>query len=405
MGSISSPAPATLSRIESFEQIEALGDREASVVTMFSGGLDSTYLLFYLHRLGFKNVYAVAVDVGEPVNQGKLTDLAARFNAKFVYLDGKDEFVEQGIKPAIRAHASYLGMYPLSSSLSRPVIARLVADYAKSLDSKLLLHTANLSQNSLRRLNNSIQRSGFSGLYGSPYVRSVCSRQNKAAELAKAGLAFMSDRKLSCDENLWCREFESGPLDDPEGFTIPEDAYVWTQSVVNHPPEKVKLGFESGQLVSVNDQKMALIKAIALLNNTVGKFGHGRFVGLEPIITDEKVLEVREAPAAAIIMDALRHLEVASLSTKSLALKQELEQKWALEAITGQWASPVHTMCDRSMASILESVSGTVTYVVGPSSYLPCSIIVQNPRYVRDRDDWELQTATNPAGLPSIELV
>ncbi|ESY79593.1 hypothetical protein X740_17485 [Mesorhizobium sp. LNHC221B00] len=35
--------------------------------------------------------------------------------------------------------------------------------------------------------------------------------------------------------------------------------------------------------------------------------------GLEQISTGEKVLEVREAPAAVIIMYALRHLETASL--------------------------------------------------------------------------------------------
>ncbi|KAJ5695473.1 hypothetical protein N7536_005885 [Penicillium majusculum] len=405
MGSISSLHPVNGSRIDSFEQIEALGDREAPVVTMFSGGLDSTYLLFKLQQLGFTNVHAITVDIGEPVDQDKLKILAAHFDANFIYLDGKDEFVEQGVKPAIRAHANYLGMYPLSSSLSRPVIARFVTDYAKSLNSRLLLHTANLSQNSLPRLNNSIQRDRFPGLYGSPYVRSVISRKDKAAELAKAGLAFMSDRKLSCDENLWCREFESGPLDDPEDFFVPDDAYVWTQTTIAHQPEKVKLGFECGQLVSINEQKMALKNAIMLLNSTVGKFGHGRFVGLEPIFTDEKVLEVREAPAAVIIMDALRHLEVASLSTNALGLKLELEQKWVLEAMSGHWGSPVHTMCDISIASILESVTGTVTYVVSPSRFLPCSIIAQNPCYVRDRDDWELKAVTNPACSPRIKLV
>lgn len=35
----------------------------------------------------------------------------------------------------------------------------------------------------------------------------------------------MSDHKLSGDRNLWCREFEDGPLDDPENLFILEDAY------------------------------------------------------------------------------------------------------------------------------------------------------------------------------------
>ncbi|TIU43722.1 MAG: argininosuccinate synthase, partial [Mesorhizobium sp.] len=90
-----------------------------------------------------------------------------------------------GVKSAIRAHAKYLGIYPLSSSLSRPIIASLVVNHARSINSRLVLHTANLSQNSLPRLNNSIKRSGFSGNFGSPYECSVISRQQKTSDLSK----------------------------------------------------------------------------------------------------------------------------------------------------------------------------------------------------------------------------
>jgi argininosuccinate synthase len=382
------------SRIESFEHIaEKFEKRDIPVVTMFSGGLDSTYLLMRLHHLGFTNIHAVAVDVGEPIDKDELTKNAAHFGASFTCLDGREKLVEEGVMPAIRAHAMYMGMYPVSSSLSRPVIARLVIDYAKSLNAKLLLHTANLSQNSLPRLNNSIKRYGFAGDFGSPYVRSAISRQQKAEELSAVGLTFLSDRKLSGDENLWCREFESGPLDDPESFTIPEGAYQWTRRNKDCAPQKITLSFKDGNLISVNGNKLPLIEAIALLNVEVGKFGHGRFVGLEPIGTDAKVLEVREAPAASIIMNALRHLEVATLESKALDLKQDLEQKWVREAIAGRWGSTCHTMCDAALASSLVGVSGSVTYNINHSHYLPCSIVAQNPRYIRDRDHWEIKAS------------
>ena len=375
--------------IESFEDIAKSDKRDTPVVTMFSGGLDSTYLLFRLQELGFTNIHAVAVDVGAPVDQDGLAKYAAHFGAGFKCLDGRELFVRQGVVPAIRAHAMYLGMFPISSSLSRPVIARLITDYAKTLNASLLLHTANLSQNSLPRLNNSIRRYGFSGAFGSPYVHSVVSRKKKAEELAAVGLTIMSDRKLSGDDNLWCREFEDGPLGDPESFSIPEDAYQWTRRCNDAMATKLTLGFENGNLVSVNGDKLPLIEAIALLNDDVGKFGHGRFVGLEPLSTDDKVLEIREAPAAAIIMDALRHLEVATLATKTLELKQELEQKWVREAIAGHWGGMCHTMCDAAIASALNGVSGRVTYDIDHRRYLPCSIVARNPRYIRDRDQWE----------------
>jgi len=356
---------------------------------MFSGGLDSTYLLFRLQRLGFTNIHAVAVDLGAPVDVETLTKQAAHFGASFKCLDGRELFVKQGVMPAIRAHAKYMGAYPISSSLTRPVIARLATDYAKDLNAGLLLHTANLSQNSLPRLNNSIGRCGFTGEFGSPYVHSVVSREKKAEELAAVGHTIMSDHQLSGDENLWCREFEGGPVNDPEAFSIPEDAFEWTRRSTNDATKKLTLGFENGSLVSVDGNKLPLIEAIALLNTEVGKFGHGRFVGLEPLSTDDKVLEIREAPAAAIIMDALRHLEIATLDTNTLELKQQLEQKWVREAISGHWGSTSHTMCDAAISSASNGVGGSVTYDIDHRRYLPCSIVAQNPRYVRNRDDWE----------------
>ena len=164
---------------------------------MFSGGLDSTYLLSRLQQLGFINIHAVAVNVGAPIDQIELTKHAAHFGAQFKCLAGRELFIKQDVTSAIRAHATYMSLYPISSSLTRPVIASLITDYAKTLDASLLLHTANLSQNGLPRLNNSIRRCGFSGPFGSPYVHSAVSRENKAAELSAGGLTAVSYTHLT----------------------------------------------------------------------------------------------------------------------------------------------------------------------------------------------------------------
>ncbi|GAA91197.1 argininosuccinate synthase [Aspergillus luchuensis IFO 4308] len=369
--------------IESFGHLADFDKKDAPVVTMFSGGLDSTYLLLKLQQLGYTNIHAVAVDVGAPVDEAGLTKHAAHFGASFKCLDGRELFVKDGVMPAIRAHASYMRMFPISSSITRPVIARLITDYANSVNAGLLLHTANLSQNSLPRLNNCIRLYGFSGKFGSPYVHSVTSREKKASELSAAGLSIMAERKLSGDENLWCREFEDGPLGDPEGFNIPEEAYEWTRRSGDYAPEKLTLSFENGNLSSINGDELPLIDAIALLNKEVGKFGHGRFVGLEFLSTDDKALEIREAPAAAIIMDALRHLELATLETDTLELKQQLEQKWIREAIAGRWGHRCHTMCEAAIVAALDGVSGSITYDIDHSRFLPCSIVAKNPRIIR----------------------
>jgi argininosuccinate synthase len=92
--------------IESFEQLASFANKAAPVVTMFSGGLDSSYLLFRLQSLNFTNVHAVAVDVGEPIDEAELTRSAAHFGATFKCLDGRELLVKQGVMPAIRATPS-----------------------------------------------------------------------------------------------------------------------------------------------------------------------------------------------------------------------------------------------------------------------------------------------------------
>lgn len=388
---LSLPAPRDL-RIESFEDIDVYCDRRTLVVAMCSGGLDSTYLIYRLHELGFSNIHVVVVDVGGEIDMKTLEKLATKYEATFQCLPGRKLFIDN-VKKAIRAHAMPYDLYPVSSSLSRPVIAGLITDYAKKVGAGLLLHTANLSQNSLPRLNQSIQRNGFSGPFGSPYVKSTISRENKARALVDAGFPNMAGRKLSGDENLWCREFESGPADDPEKFSVPEDVWEWTQDGENHASEKITLGFEAGIPVSVNGEKHSLSDLIPLLNRMVGKFGHGRSVGLEPIITGEKVLELREAPAATIIMNARRHLETAVLHSDALKEKHTLEQLWVEEAMAGRWESEVHQLCEAAITSASAGVSGTMTYDINHSRLLPCSFVAANPLYIRDRDAWEHQAA------------
>jgi hypothetical protein len=34
---------------------------------------------------------------------------------------------------------------------------------------------------------------------------------------------------------------------------------------------------------------------------------------------------------------------------------------------------------------------GSVNYNVNHKNYLPCSIVLQNPRYIRDNDVWEIK--------------
>lgn len=202
--------------IRSFSDLDAMQGQADHVLTLFSGGLDSSYVLKELAQRRLR-ITALSVDVGEACQTQDLEEIAGFFGATLRVVDASDMFARDAVAPAIRAQARYLGMYPVSSSLSRPILAKTAVNVARELGCDAIVHTANQSQNSLRRLNGAIGQLGFEGCYGTPYERSVLTRDEKIEALRVLGLTRFQARGISGDANLWCREFESGSLDNPEG--------------------------------------------------------------------------------------------------------------------------------------------------------------------------------------------
>lgn len=382
--------------VRNLDDLTEVGNRVNHVLTLFSGGLDSTYVLSILASLPCK-VTALVVDVGDDIDKPQLQTIAEHFNANLVVVDSADEFAYQAVIPAIQAQAKYLGIYPVSSSLSRPIIAYQAVKLANELHCDAIIHTANQSQNSLRRLNGAIERSGYSGYYGTPYEYSAISRKDKTDLLTKAGMKGFEKRAVSGDNNLWCREFESGLLDNPEQFNAPEELYQWSKAFNPNKqitqPHDLDIVFTNGVPIAINNQALPLVELIKELNILVGSYGIGRYAGLEHLENDEKVLEVREAPAAHILMDAYRHLETAILHTDVIHQKLMMEQIWCQEAVNGRWDSSLQRSCAAFIKETAVKINGTVKYSLKPGYSELISIIADTPLYLTDRDSWEIEVA------------
>lgn len=397
----------TMKKLRSVTDLDFVCERVDHVVALFSGGLDSTYLLKLLNDRNVA-VTAVAVDLGDDPDIATLHHVAAKFGARLRIVDLKQLFTREAALPAIRAQARYLSTFPISSSLSRPFIARAAVDIAESLGCGAIFHTATQSQNSLRRLNGAIEQLGFNGFYGSPYEYTSISRSDKIRALKSAGLMSFEQRIVSGDSNLWCREFESGVLDNPESFSVPENLYAWTRVDATRQSEstghKLSITFRAGEPVAVNDGAMEPLPLIKHLNNVVGAYGIGRFAGLEHLAGGEKVLEVREAPAALALMDAYRHLETAVQDYELLREKQALEQLWVREAVEGRWYGTLRASIDEFLLRASQDVSGKVTYDLSAGTLCLEAIQGVCPRYLRNRDEWEAQTATTASARSLADL-
>lgn len=71
-------------KIRSFQDVLSIDDRHSPIVTLFSGGLDSSYLLSILFEAGFTQVVALCVDLGEGQDPKELDKATRRFGAELV---------------------------------------------------------------------------------------------------------------------------------------------------------------------------------------------------------------------------------------------------------------------------------------------------------------------------------
>lgn len=174
---------------------------------------------------------------------------------------------------------------------------------------------------------------------------------------------------------------------------MPDSLYQWTAKSEHNYSSDLHVQFEGGQPVALTGRRMPVIDIIHELNYHAGAYGIGRYCGLEHLDHGEKVLEVREAPAATILMDAYRHLETASIEYEVLREKSSQEQLWVREAIEGRWFGKLRESSEQFIHSTAQQVTGTVGYRLRLGAADVCSIVADAPLYLTNRDAWEKSIA------------
>lgn len=378
--------------IHRFEDLSDLITSDEKIICLFSGGLDGAYLLHHLRGKKPGQVLALTVDVGGEDDVPKAARIARRLGATPIVLDEVKNFAANFVLPALQAHSCYLGGHPISASLTRPLLADCAARVAREHQCKVILHSATSSQNSLRRFNGALAGLGFAGIYGTPYEQSAVSREEKQRVLREFGIDEFEHRAHSFDTNFWCREFESGDLEDPEGFEVSEALYRWSRNAPESSlPQaaSLTLEFAQGIPVALNGREMGFIAIVHALNEMAGSYGVGRFTGLEEIPGGAKVLEIREMPGAYVLLDAYRRLETACLSSETLREKINIEQIWTREAVEGRWFDPMKRAADAFISALAGSVSGSVKYRLTHNELRLTALKCPKPLYIRDRTLYE----------------
>jgi len=352
----------------------------AKVVLAFSGGLDTSVMVKWLQEKYEYDVVTLTLDLGQGKDLKKVEEKAWSLGVVNHYsIDAREEFINDYVVPAIKANALYMDAYPISSSLSRPLIASKLVEVAELEGAEAVAHGCTGKGNDQVRFDITIKALNPKLKIIAP-VREWNMTRDREIEYAKEhGIPIPAtvDSPYSIDQNLWGRSIECGVLEYPEKEP-PEEVYEWTASPEKAPDEAeyITIGFEEGVPISLNGEEMTTLELVEKVKTIAGKHGVGRIDHIEDRIVGLKSREVYECPAAINILKAHFDLEKMVLTRHEKLFKRIVDHEWAYLVYAGLWMDPLKEALDAFIDKTQERVTGEVTlklykgsaHVVGRSS-------------------------------------
>jgi argininosuccinate synthase len=332
------------------------------VVLAFSGGLDTSVCIPLLREhYGFDEIVTVAVDVGQPEEEiARATEKGRLLADKHYTIDAKEKFVTDCIFPSIKANGSYEG-YPMGTALARPLIAEEIVKVAEQEGASTIAHGCTGKGNDQLRFDFIFRSAGYDIVAPMREMNLTREWEICYAEDHNVPVSAAKDKPYSIDENFWSRSIEGGNLEDP-AFHPPEDIYAWTVSPRDAPDavEEVRIEFEKGVPVALNEERLPGITLIRELNRIAGRNGVGRNDMIEDRILGLKARENYEHPAATVLLAAHRDLEHLVLTRSELAFKRIVDDKWSELAYMGLVHEPLFYALNAFIDRTQERASGGV---------------------------------------------
>jgi len=198
-----------------------------TAVLAYSGGLDTSVSIKWIKEKYDVDVITVTVNVGQKVNLRAVEDKAKSLEVlKHYSIDAKHEFGTKYVFPAIKANALYEGKYPLSSALSRPLIASKVVEVAKKEGASAVAHGCTGKGNDQVRFDVTMKSLSPDLKIIAPVREWNLTRDEeiKFAEANNIPVPVDVNNPYSVDENLWGRSIECGVLEYPD-HEPPEGCY------------------------------------------------------------------------------------------------------------------------------------------------------------------------------------
>src|SRR4030081_1480904 len=236
------------------------------VVLAYSGGLDTSIILKWLHTTYGCEVVTFTADLGqgEEIEPARQKALLLGIKPENIFVeDLREEFVRDYVFPMFRANAVYEGQYLLGTSIARPLIAKKQIEIAEKVGAEAVSHGATGKGNDQVRF-----ELGYYAL--KPDITIIApwrewefpSRAALIDYAEKHQIPIAKDKRgeapFSTDANLLHVSSEGKVLEDP-GQEVP--AYVYSRTI---DPEKapdqattITVDFEKGDATAIDGKKLS----------------------------------------------------------------------------------------------------------------------------------------------------
>jgi argininosuccinate synthase len=349
---------------------EADPEQVHRVLLLYSGGLDTSVMLKWIQDRYEAEVVCLTVNLGQPgEDYAVIEDKARRLGALECHVvDAREQFARDFLAPAIRANAVYGGGYPLFTALGRPLIAQLAVEYARRGGCDTIAHGCTGKGNDQVRIEATIATLGPELKVIAPVRSWQMGREEELAYAREHGIPIKGSHSpgtetvpYSIDDNLWGRSSEGRWIEDLD-HAPEEDVFQLVTPPERAPdePELVRIGFERGVPVALNDEPLSLVELLERVAEIGARNGVGIIDHIEDRIVGLKVRDIYEVPAAALILPAHYELERLVGTIHQNQFKPGLDRQWGYLVYAGLWWEPLRRDLDAYMESVNERVTGTI---------------------------------------------
>ena len=341
--------------------------QKEKVILAYSGGLDTTVIIPWLKENYDYDVIAVCVDAGQGDDWEKIKSRALKTGAAACYVvDARQEYIEEYVWRALKADCKYEDQYLLGTSTARPLIGKILVEYARQEGASAICHGATGKGNDQVRFELAIK--AFA-----PDLKVIAawrdekwnmqSREEEIRFLEERGLEvpMKKEQSYSRDENIWHISHEGLELEKPENE--PDYKHMLKNTI---PPEEtgegeyVEIDFEKGIPTSVNGKRMNALDLMIELNKIGGQNGIGIVDICENRCVGMKSRGVYETPGGTILYAAHESLEHLCLDRDTYHFKQIVSLKMSELIYDGKWFTPLMDACSAFVDKTQETCTGSV---------------------------------------------